>query len=93
MIKRTYLKGGSINIGNIVQIGLSKVDLAKTDCENLTLMVVEERTFRENLSLYYLANKLFQLKNLCGAGLITIIKDIDLKLVNLDRILKYQGLS
>ena len=80
MIQRAHLKGSSINIGNSIQIGLIKVDLAKTDCQNLTFMIVEEKTFRKNPSLYYLANKLFSLKNLYRAGSITIIKDIDLKL-------------
>ena len=62
MIKRAYLKGSSINVGNIAQIELNVVDLAKTDCKNLTLIVVEERTFKKTPPLYHLANKLFQLK-------------------------------
>ena len=68
MIKRAHLKGGSINVGDVVQIGVSAVDLAKTDCKNLTLMAVEERTFKKNPPLYRLANKLFQLKTLYGPG-------------------------
>ena len=40
MIKKTNLKGGSINVSDIAQISTYRVDLAKTDCKNLTLMVV-----------------------------------------------------
>ena len=48
IIRRANLQGSPINVGNVVQIGISTVDLAKTDCKNLTLMVVEEKTFRKN---------------------------------------------
>ena len=93
MIKRAHLKDGSINVGDVVQIGVSAVDLAKTDCKNLTLMAVEERTFKKNPPLCRLANKLFQLKTLYGPGSITVVKDVDPKLVNLDGVLTfYQGL-
>ena len=93
MIKRAHLKGGSINVGGIVQIRVSAVDLAKTDCKNLALMAVEDRTFKENPPLCRLTNKLFQLKNLYGPGSITVVKDVDPKLANLDGVLtSYQGL-
>ena len=75
IIKRAHLKGSLINVSDIVQKRVSKVDLAKTDCKNFTLIVVKERIFRKNPSLYCLANKLFWLKNLYRAGSITVIKD------------------
>ena len=49
MIKRANLKGGAINAGDIIQIGVNRVDLSKTDCKNLALIVVEERTFEKTL--------------------------------------------
>ena len=61
MIRRAHMKGGSVNVGDVVQITISRVDLAKTDCKNLTLMVVEERTFRKNPPMHRLANKIFQM--------------------------------
>ena len=59
MIRRAHLQGGSMNVGNIFQIGTNKVDLAKTNYKNLTLMVVEEKTFKKNPPMHCLANKLF----------------------------------
>ena len=93
MIKRANLKGGTINVGDIIRIGINRVDLAKTDCKNLTLMVVKEKTFKKKPSMYRLANKLFQMSTLYGAGSITVIKDLNPKLVDLDGVvLNYQGL-
>ena len=42
MIKKAHLQGGIINVGSIAQIRINRVDLAKIDCKNLTVMVVEE---------------------------------------------------
>ena len=47
MIKIAHLKDRAINAGNIAQNRISRVDWAKKDCKNLTLIVVEERTFRK----------------------------------------------
>ena len=60
MIKRANLKEGSVNVGDIVQIGINRVYLAKTDCKNLTLMVVEEKIFKKNLPICHLGNKLME---------------------------------
>ena len=61
MIKRANLIGGVINVRDIVQISINRVDLAKTDCKNLTLIVVEEKTFKKKPLMCRLANKLFQM--------------------------------
>ena len=88
-----HLKDGSINAGDITQVWVSMVDLAKIDCKDLTLMVVEEKTFKKRPPICCLANKLFQLKSLHGLRLITYVKNTDPKVVNLDRVLaSYQGL-
>ena len=93
MIWRVNVKGGEINVGNIVQIGMNRVDLAKTDCKNLTLMVIQEKTFKKKLSMCRLANKLFPTSTLHRARAITVIKDLNPKLVDLDGfLLNYQGL-
>ena len=93
MIRRANMKGGHVNVGDIVQIGISNADLAKTDCKNLTLMVVQEVTHKKAPPQYRLANKSFQMKNLYGLGSITIVKDANPKLLNLEGVLdSYQGL-
>ena len=72
---------------------MQRFNLAKIDCKNLTSGVVEERAFKKNLKLYQLANKLFQMKTLHGAGSITILNSVDSKLVDLDSAMSiYQGL-
>ena len=43
MVKRVHLKGGFVNIRDVAQIEVRTVDLVKTDCKNLTLIVVEEK--------------------------------------------------
>ena len=54
--------------------------------------MAEEKTFKKNPPLYHLANAMFQLKSLCGAGSIAVVKDVDPKLINLDGVLMcYQG--
>ena len=53
------MKGGPMNVGDVVQISFSKVDLVKTDCKNVMLMVVEKETFKKNPLACRLANKLF----------------------------------
>ena len=93
MIWRANVKGGKINVSNIAQIGMNRVDLAKIDCKNLTLIVAQEKTFKKKPSMYYLANKLFEMSTLCRARATTVIKDLNPKLVDLDGfLLNYQGL-
>ena len=93
MIRKVNIKGSKINIRDIVQIGMNRIDFAKTDCKNLTLMVVQEKTFKKKPSMHRLANKLFQISTLCRAGATTIIKDLNPKLVDLDGVLlNYQDL-
>ena len=48
MIPRANVKSGKINIGNIIEININRVDLTKTDCNNLTLMVIQEKTLKRN---------------------------------------------
>ena len=56
-------------------------------------MVVQEKNSQENPPTHRLANKLFQMSSLHRAGAITVFKDLNPKLVNLDRVLlSYQGL-
>ena len=82
-----------INIGDIVQIGMDRVGLAKTDCKNLTLMVVQEKTFKKKPSMCRFTNELFQMSTLYRAGAMIVIKDLNLKLVDLDGILfNHEGL-
>ena len=81
MIKRAHLKSSSINARDVAQIKVSMLDLVKIDSKNLTLMLVEEKNFKKYLPSYYLANKLLQLKSLNGPESITIVKDVDSKLV------------
>ena len=62
-------------------------DRKDTAINNSTTLCLE-------LSHHKLANKLFQMKHLCEIGLITVIKNVNVKLVNLDRVLlSYQGLT
>ena len=79
MIKRVHMKGGPVNVGNVVQVSISKVDLVKTDCKNLMLMVVEEWLLKKNPPTYRLANKLFQMNHLCSVGAITVVEDVNPK--------------
>ena len=57
-----------MNVGNVVQITMRRVNLAKTDCKNLTLMVVEERIFKKAPPTHHLAKKIFQMKHLHSPG-------------------------
>ena len=66
---------------------MNRIDLAKTDYKKLTLMVVQEKTFKKNPLICRLVSKVFQMSSLYGAGSISVMKDLNPKLVNLDRVL------
>ena len=45
MIRCTNNKGRPIKVGDMVQIEVDKVNLLKTDCKNLALLVIEGVSF------------------------------------------------
>ena len=48
IIKNDNLKGSNIKVGDVVQIGISAIDLTKTNIKNFTLLVIEKKTFRKH---------------------------------------------
>ena len=45
-----------VEVGDVVQVPISNVDLSKANIENLTLVVVEKIRYLKRLTAYYLAN-------------------------------------
>ena len=71
-------------MGDVIQIPLSNVNIAKVDCKFLTLIVIEKKEFKKVPPIYRLANKVFQLDKLYGARSLSILRKVDPKILNLN---------
>ena len=86
MKKRANLVRSEINVGDIIQIPLSNINVVKVVCKYLTLIVVEKKEFKKAPLMCRLVNKVFQLDKLHGAGSLSILRNIDPKTLNLNRV-------
>jgi uncharacterized protein Veg len=80
MKKRAKKIDGNVEVGNIVQIGLSDVDSTKVDSKNLTLVVVEIT----EKGRYRLAAKNGVLKNVYPRHVISLVKNATKELMGLE---------
>ena len=76
-----------MNIRDMVQIPISSIDLSKADNKVLLLLVVEKKIQLKIPLSWKLANYLFQIENLHKGSYISIIKDVNPKLLYLDKVI------
>ena len=75
---------GNIDIGNIVQILLSNVNISKADIKNLTLVVIEKIQYPKKLTAFCLVNKYCIMKDLYYISSIKYLKGADQDLLELE---------
>jgi len=90
MKKRAKLKDGKVNVGCVVQIGISNYDKTKLDAPNLTCVVVE---FTKS-GKFRLACKVGVIKTLYGMNRISVMKTGTKELLGIEDAFKeWKGMS
>ena len=81
--KANKLKG-NVNVGDVVQILLSNVNVSKVDIKNLTLVIVEKIQYPKKLLVFCLVNKHYVMKDLYYISSIKHLKGTDWDLLELE---------
>ena len=78
---------GRTKVGDITKILSSNAVLSKGDSKKLTLEVVEVKLRAKELPSYKISHKLFQMENHCKDGVTSALKNVDVKVVDLEGVL------